>query len=97
MIKAIAYAAILLVMILTGLNLAVSHALATDGERLAKLGGQSRQIQEEADGLRRDITEAQSVSSILFRAENLGFTGLAKQKVISFQHLADSVNVRLGQ
>lgn len=92
MIKIISYMAILLVVVLTGLNLAMSHALATDGERLTKLGNQLKQIQEEVDKLEGNLTETQSINSIVSRAKELGFTESAKQRMISIQHLAEHAN-----
>lgn len=77
MIKLMAYMAILLVVVLIGLNLAMSHALATDGERLGELGNRLEKIQEEVNALEKGVAEAKSVDNILSRAKEMGFTGLA--------------------
>lgn len=77
------------------LNLAMSHALATDGEKLTELSVRFEELRGEVDRMEKGVTEAQSIETILSGAERLGFAGLAKQKIINMPRLADSANVRL--
>lgn len=97
MIKIITYIAILSVVILMGLNLAMSHALATDGEKLTKLSNESKELQKEVGRLKRNATEAKSLSSILTKAKDLGLTELAIPRMVKDQNLADAINLEQGQ
>lgn len=83
MIRTITYTFLLLTVILMGCNLTISHALATDGEKITFLGDKSKQAMEEIEELEIEIVKAQSLDTLITKAEEMGLTDPVKQRVLN--------------
>lgn len=81
-----------LVFLLVLTQLAISHSLATRGERLRQLEVKARELQRENSILAEEINQAGSLSRIAQEAERLGLV-----KAGQVFHLTSQVPVALGR